>query len=97
MTLIATVADTNLLHRGGAEGLRFAQSCAFRIPRASARYRRCRRRKDARPFKPGVHDFATHSVAAYRQSACKRSSTISFEPAPAMMYWMPVRLAWSIA
>ncbi|MFB9264050.1 triphosphoribosyl-dephospho-CoA synthase MdcB [Bradyrhizobium erythrophlei] len=28
MTLIANVADTNLLHRGGAEGLRFAQACA---------------------------------------------------------------------
>ncbi|MEH2476713.1 triphosphoribosyl-dephospho-CoA synthase [Nitrobacteraceae bacterium AZCC 2146] len=28
MTLIAAVADTNLLHRRGAEGLRFAQSCA---------------------------------------------------------------------
>jgi triphosphoribosyl-dephospho-CoA synthase len=27
MTLIATVANTNLLHRGGAVGLRFAQSC----------------------------------------------------------------------
>lgn len=28
MTLIATVVDTNLLHRGGAEGLQFAQACA---------------------------------------------------------------------
>lgn len=28
MTLIATVVDTNLLHRGGREGLSFAQTCA---------------------------------------------------------------------
>ncbi len=28
MTLIANVADTNLLHRGGPEGLRFAQASA---------------------------------------------------------------------
>jgi triphosphoribosyl-dephospho-CoA synthase len=28
MTLIATVVDTNLLHRGGTEGLFFAQKCA---------------------------------------------------------------------
>src|SRR5579859_4444854 len=28
MTLIATIVDTNLLHRGGAEGLRFAQASA---------------------------------------------------------------------
>jgi triphosphoribosyl-dephospho-CoA synthase len=28
MALIATVVDTNLLHRGGAEGLSFAQACA---------------------------------------------------------------------
>ncbi|WP_368507477.1 triphosphoribosyl-dephospho-CoA synthase MdcB [Bradyrhizobium lupini] len=28
MTLIAAVTDTNLLHRGGAEGLRFAQASA---------------------------------------------------------------------
>lgn len=28
MTLVATVTDTNLLHRGGAEGLRYAQDCA---------------------------------------------------------------------
>jgi triphosphoribosyl-dephospho-CoA synthase len=28
MTLISTVTDTNLLHRGGPEGLRFAQDCA---------------------------------------------------------------------
>jgi triphosphoribosyl-dephospho-CoA synthase len=28
MTLIASVVDTNLLHRGGAEGLRFAQASA---------------------------------------------------------------------
>jgi len=31
MTLIATVVDTNLLHRGGSEGLRFAQACASRF------------------------------------------------------------------
>ncbi|MEY9112718.1 triphosphoribosyl-dephospho-CoA synthetase [Bradyrhizobium diazoefficiens] len=28
MTLIADVTDTNLLHRGGAEGLRYAQDSA---------------------------------------------------------------------
>jgi triphosphoribosyl-dephospho-CoA synthase len=28
MALIAAVVDTNLLHRGGSEGLRFAQTCA---------------------------------------------------------------------
>ena len=41
MTLIADVDDTNLLHRGGSEGLRFAQASASGIP--------CRRAASDRP------------------------------------------------